>query len=91
MYSHYIMPLTKRRRDGTQLAACELFVFAEEHSTEPSCPECAAFLVADQQSLDDLRAEAPEFPFKPVAQMAPFADLPVSVRRDIALDRWRKA
>jgi hypothetical protein len=57
MFTHWIPPFTQRRRDGTQLAFCETWVFEHEHSCEPTCPACRRMLTEDDAELDALRKE----------------------------------
>ena len=45
-YTHYI-PAFTRQNGRTQQAACLLYIRPSEHSNEPTCPECAAWLAAD--------------------------------------------
>lgn len=54
MDSHYLPYFTDRRRDGTQLAACQSWVTMADHSTEPTCPACRAWLEEDASNLQTL-------------------------------------
>lgn len=62
--THYI-PFFTTRRHGLQRAACGEPVDRRQHSCEPECPECAAWLAADavetNQTAKALEAEYPEF------------------------------
>ncbi len=50
--THYIPPYTTEQPDGSQQAVCGVFVHG--FSTEPTCPECQAWLQADADTLDAL-------------------------------------
>lgn len=41
--SHWIPPFTERN-GRFQLAACNIWIREDEHSAEPTCPTCKAYL-----------------------------------------------
>jgi hypothetical protein len=49
MPSHYL-PAFTRQLGRKQQAACSLYIFAHEHSSEPECSTCAAFLVQEAET-----------------------------------------
>jgi uncharacterized paraquat-inducible protein A len=61
-FSHYLPAFTTRRQ-RVQMAACGTFINPEEHSQEPTCARCKAWLDADTEEaaalakLWDLEAE----------------------------------
>lgn len=57
--THYIPAFTvfRGREQHVQHAACGQFVSASEHSTEPTCAECLAYVESDpykDKSADEL-------------------------------------
>lgn len=70
--THYIPAFTQRRRGG-QVAVCGATVSAREHTVEPSCPACQAWLARDASESATTRvALAEEFP-EYRGQLAPAA------------------
>lgn len=62
--THYL-PVFTQQRARTQRAVCGVYVAPKEHSSEPTCPDCRAYL--ERQEAEDadtaaaLEAEYPEF------------------------------
>ena len=62
--THYI-PFFTVTRQGLQLSACEQWVTPKQHSAEPTCAICAAFLIAEtkdyEETAEALEQEFPEW------------------------------
>lgn len=54
--THYLPYFTERRR-GALLAVCGASVAWDEHSPEPTCPQCAAWIDADEKEAAALAAK----------------------------------
>ena len=48
--THYILALTERN-GRYQLAACNRWTLESEHSTEPTCSTCKAYVEDDSREL----------------------------------------
>lgn len=63
--THYLPVFTTRGPGHTQLAICGTYITVHRHSTEPTCPDCAALIVKkdaeDEETAKALEAEFPEF------------------------------
>ena len=67
-HTHWIPPFTKNGPNGTQLSVCGEWVRAEDFSTEPTCPACAAELADEEETARALEAEFKEFAGKLVTR-----------------------
>lgn len=52
MVTHYVPYFTVRRSRWLK-TVCGVFVKREQHATEPTCPQCAAYLTAEAEQLPD--------------------------------------
>jgi hypothetical protein len=64
MTTHYIPSFTTVNRRGQQMAACGAPVTEAAYATEPTCPQCAAWLAQD--AADFAATEAATFDPPPV-------------------------
>lgn len=49
MMTHWIPPFTRESLDGTKQAVCGAFIAEGDHSTEPTCQDCANYLVDEHR------------------------------------------
>ena len=54
--THYLPAFTSLRQ-RVQLAVCGRAINPEQHSTEPTCPKCHAWLEADEAEARSLAAQ----------------------------------
>lgn len=59
MTTHYIPSFTETN-GRKQLAVCGRWVTRHDHSTEPNCPACAAWLIKDDAAFVAALAADPE-------------------------------
>lgn len=64
--THYILPITERN-GRFQLSACNRWVLDRDHSTEPTCATCAAYLLDDSRELSTEDVVARFGDFSPAA------------------------
>jgi hypothetical protein len=51
--THYVPWFTVQQGDRLAYAACGRFILRTEHSVEPSCPHCQAYLEAEAENQPD--------------------------------------
>lgn len=56
MVSHYVPYFTVQRNRWLR-AACGVFVGRDEHTPEPTCPRCQAWLEAEPPKASDLEQQ----------------------------------
>ena len=55
--THYIPAYTERRLSRLQRAVCGVWIREQDHSAEPACAQCAAWLDADSREAAALAAK----------------------------------
>lgn len=59
MLTHYVAFEAQKHIDGRRATVCREWVSMAEHSTEPTCPACQAWIGSDEAALQALLAMPP--------------------------------
>jgi len=73
--SHYLPWFTTHKNGRLQQTACGIYISRDNHTAEPTCPQCAAWLVRDAEDLnpEDVFGPPPDV-FPPIERRPEMTD-----------------